>query len=229
MIAVQNCVVQSGLSPNPLFLYSTDYSSVFGFEILIAHHVPKVCVLKGVFVVLILGQLVCFFILCNWESLINANFWFITLFHVIPLTLSDTLPRADVGSIKEAPGVLVSCLSHTLPLIFSVALGSDLRLWGNFYDPVFSGLIPLTYTWHHSFLYSWFFGDKNSPGHLIFHSWWQDETLKKRFPPLLGFQLPCLLLTHRFCPIKPALHLLCYLWLTFFLFSILFYVFCSVL
>lgn len=136
---------------------------MFVFEILIAHHVPKVCVLKGVFVVLILGQLVCFFILCNWESLINANFWFITLFHVIPLTLSDTLPRADVGSIKEVPGVLVSCLSHTLPLIFSVALGSDLRLWGNFYDPVFSGLIPLTYTWHHSFLYSWFFGDKNPP------------------------------------------------------------------
>lgn len=47
MIAVQNCVVQSGLSRNPLFLYPTDYSSVFGFEILIAHHVPKVCVTEG--------------------------------------------------------------------------------------------------------------------------------------------------------------------------------------
>lgn len=161
-------MVQSGFPPNPLFLYSTDYSSVFGFEILIAHRVPKVCVLKGVFAVLILGQLVCSFILCNWESLINAFFWFITLFHVIPLTLSDTLPRADVGSIKEAPGVLVSCLSHTLPLIISVRLGSDLHLWGNFYDPVFSGLKPLTYTLHHSFLYSWFFGDKNPPGHLFF-------------------------------------------------------------
>lgn len=160
-------MVQSGFSPHPFFLYSTDYSPVFGLAILIAHRVPKVCELKGVFVVLILGQLVCSFVLCRWDHWLMPS----SDSQLFFMSLSDTLPRADVGSMKEAPGVLVSCLSHTLPLIcFSLALGSDLRLWGNFYDPVSSGLIPLTYSLHHSFLYSWVFVDENTPSpvHLFF-------------------------------------------------------------
>lgn len=200
---------------------------MFGFAILIAHRVPKACVLKGVFVVLILGQLGCSFVLCSWDHWLMPS----SDSQLFFTSVSDTLPTADVGSMKEAPGVLVSCLSHTLPLIcFSLALGSDLLLWGNFYDPVSSGLIPLTYRLHHSFLYSWVFGDNPPLRTLIFPSWRQDETLETTFPPVSGFQLPCHL-QH----MGPSLRSCqtCYLpsvlWLTFFLFCILFSVFCSVM